>query len=103
MSNTMPTVLERNKHALGYPLFPQPGYEIILNTGGMSERIPTGQYLAGNTGNPGGHPGLLAEVRAKLSELTLPAIEVLLTLCTVTMHGSPYPALAPLQSNCSIT
>ena len=40
MSNTMPTVLERNKHALGHPLFPQPGYEIILNTGGMSERRP---------------------------------------------------------------
>jgi hypothetical protein len=36
----MPTVLDLNKHALGHPLFPQPGYEIILNTGGMFERTP---------------------------------------------------------------
>ncbi len=83
----MPTVLDLNKHALGHPLFPQPGYEIILNTGGMSERPPTGQFLPGNTGNPGGRPGLPAEVRAKLSELTLPAIQLSLTLCTVTMNG----------------
>jgi hypothetical protein len=43
----------------------------------MSERTATGQFLPGNSGNPGGRPGLPAEVRAKLSELSLPAIQVL--------------------------
>ena len=43
----------------------------------MSLRSPTGQFLPGNCGNPGGRPGLPAEVRARLSELTLAAVEAL--------------------------
>ena len=43
----------------------------------MSERTPTGQFLPGHTGNPGGRPGLPPEVRARLSALSLPAVQVL--------------------------
>ena len=43
----------------------------------MPERTPTGQFMPGHTGNPGGRPGLPAEVRARLSELSRPAVQVL--------------------------
>lgn len=43
----------------------------------MSQRTPTGQFLPGHTGNPGGRPGLPAEVRARLSALSLPAVQAL--------------------------
>src|SRR5215207_751061 len=43
----------------------------------MPQRTPTGQSLPGHTGNPGGRPGLPNEVRALLSELSLPAVQVL--------------------------
>jgi hypothetical protein len=43
----------------------------------MSERTPTGQFLPGHTGNPGGRPGLPVEVRTRLSELSLPAVQAL--------------------------
>ena len=59
------------------PAFPQPGHEIFLNTGRMSQRTPTGQFVPGHTGNPGGRPGLPAEVRARLSALSLPAVQAL--------------------------
>ena len=43
----------------------------------LSQRPPTGQFLAGHTGNPGGRPGLPAEVRARPSALSLPDVPVL--------------------------
>src|ERR1700755_2803220 len=43
----------------------------------MSQRTPTGQFLPGHTGNPGGRPGLPAEVRARLSALSLSAVQAL--------------------------
>jgi len=43
----------------------------------MSQRTPTGQFLPGNCGNPGGRPGLPAEVRVRLSALSLPAVQAL--------------------------
>jgi hypothetical protein len=66
---------------------PPPGYEIILNTGGMSERPPPASSSPATPAIQAAAPGLPAEVRAKLSELTLPAIQLSLTLCTVPIHG----------------
>src|SRR5215207_5706019 len=43
----------------------------------MPQRTPTGQSLPGHTGNPGGRPGPPVELRARLSALSLPAVQVL--------------------------
>jgi hypothetical protein len=37
-------------------LFPQCGNRKILNTDDMSEQTSIGQFMPGNTGNPGGRP-----------------------------------------------
>lgn len=80
-------VLVDDKQVEPSPPFPQPVRRTNLNTAGMPERTPTGQFMPGHTGNPVSRPGYRPKCGRDCQRYRFRPCRCLLARCEAMMHG----------------